>query len=431
MKQTTNYILLFSLLVSLKFNNNDTIKIGISLLITYIVYQLFKRNNIENFYEPRCSPSPPGNTIDNGCRDIVGSDSPDASCVSTSDARCDCDTSGGGWKRIGSTYYSNTFAGRPSPPPSKVGKCFCDPYNSETVIASPCYNDSSPKNYTSCKAWSKIPGCPPGTILISGTENNPMGEDPDNTCCSSHRPGPTPTSCSPSPCPENSYCASSTAPNCVCEPEYIGSPPNCSPREQDPCEGNNCDPTKERCVPSASGSTYTCECSPPYTGSAPNWIIPEVVCPTSPCPKNSYCDSSTAPNCVCSPGYSKDPDEPSSTCELGYFDYMKDMDWYWWVLLAIGFLVLVFAFSWRLCCWPYTIFSTHGRHCDQGKLAEKNRRRAQRIEGSQPSDENWFNFGPGGSITSGGRNRAQARASTTPGSESGYQSFGSLLGGSE
>ena len=359
MKQTTNYILLFSLLVYLKFNNNDTVKIGVSLLITYIVYQLFKKNNIENFPEPSCSPMPQDNTIDNGCRYIVGSDSPDASCVSTSDARCDCDTSGGGWKRIGSTYYSNTFAGRPSPPPSKVGKCFCDPYNSETVIASPCYNDSSPKNYTSCKAWSKIPGCPPGTILKSGTENNPMGEDPDNTCCSSPRPGPTPsTSCSPSPCPENSYCDSSTAPNCVCSPGY---------------------------TPNASGTCTSQPSQPPQ----PN-------CPS--CAPNSYCDSNTAPQCVCSPGYSKDPDDPSSTCEFGYIDYMKDLEWYWWVLVAIGVLVLVLIISWLFCCWPYTIFSVHGRFCPDEihRRAQTGRHGPSRIQRARPGDPDWLTFGDGG-----------------------------------
>ena len=60
-----------------------------------------------------------------------------------------------------------------------------------------------------------------------------MGEDPDNTCCYS------PPSC-PASCPENSYCDNSTAPNCVCSPGYIGSPPECSPSPVNPPISGTC-----------------------------------------------------------------------------------------------------------------------------------------------------------------------------------------------
>ena len=51
---------------------------------------------------------------------------------------------------------------------------------------------------------------------------------------------------------------------------------------------------------SASPDNFCCDPSP---GPAPN-------CPAS-CPENSYCDSSTAPSCVCSPGYIGSPPECS------------------------------------------------------------------------------------------------------------------------
>ena len=126
MKQTTNYILLFSLLVYLKFNNNDTIKIGISLLITYIVYQLFKKDNIEGSEAPiggddspdgdltgaSCSGKDLGEIITGACSDIPGVDSltTDGSCQGSPPnlkMRCICDTNKGS-QRIGSSGYNFT-----------------------------------------------------------------------------------------------------------------------------------------------------------------------------------------------------------------------------------------------------------------------------------------------------------------------------------
>ena len=240
MKQTTNYILLFSLLVSLKFNNNDTIKIGISLFITYIVYQLFKKDNIENFPESSCSPGVV--IITDRCLGVIGRQHGpsgyDATCMDSphiGEATCNCDTTNL-WKTVqypspsGPDNYTPATAGVESrtysPSSSKAGECFCDPYTGHTGdISSPCYASPYEGDITTCKEWYKIPGCPSERPNLKNA-GQLMGASPDNYCCSSPDPEP---SCSPSPCPPNSYCDSSTAPYCMCNEGYTGSPPHCSP----------------------------------------------------------------------------------------------------------------------------------------------------------------------------------------------------------
>jgi hypothetical protein len=241
MTQTTNYFIIFSCLLYLKLvdkdkdKNKDIIKIFVSLVILYFVYQLFKENTRAESFVGTCNPHsptpvyPPDCTRDNSSSPYCVNDS-GLHPETAQNTKCICDNSKG-WKTNSFGTNSDDLA----------GKCYCDP---RAIAGEPpsCIDSVTCADwYAAEEAGPRSPACG-AEIYAQERATDPMTVEPATHCCKPDPDNPrAPIDCGRYQCMKGGTVKEDRVPaggtcSCVCPPDPVtGKVPTTPDCSDNPC----------------------------------------------------------------------------------------------------------------------------------------------------------------------------------------------------